>query len=657
MYEQMRRIRAFEEQVNELYRGAKMPGLAHLYIGEEAVAVGVCAALTAATTTSRQHAPRPRPLPREGRRRSSGCSASCSARRRATAAARAARCTSPTTSNGNLGANAIVGGSAGIATGAAFSREAPRHRPGRRLLLRRGRARPGPALRGDEHGRRSGSCRSSTSARTTSTTSTRTTRRRPPATIPARADGVRHPGRGGRRPGRRRGLRGDDARGRARARAATGPAFLLCDDLPLPRPPRRRRRPRLLPVEGGGGALGRPSATRSSCSPTRLVADGVDDGDARASRERVEAEVAAAVAYALEAPYPDPSEVTEACLRLASSAPTGPERARSDARAGRQRGARRGAAPRPDRLRDRRGRRRGRARRSRCCPGSSRSSARSASSTRRSPRPGITGLGLGAAMTGMRPVVDIMFGDFLTLIMDQVVEPGGEDPLHVGRQAEGAADRSGRRSARRAARPPSTRQSLHAWVAHVPGLKVALPSTPYDAKGLLKSAIRDDNPVVFFEDKMMFATQGAGAGGASTLVPLGVADVKREGEDVTIDRDELDGATSRSRRPSCSTSEGVSAEVVDPRTLVPLDRETLVASVAQDRARDRGRRGPPRATAPRPSSPPSSPRRRSGISTLRCGAWARWTSRSRSRRCSRTRRCRRRSGSVEVAKALGREEA
>src|SRR6185437_7706138 len=119
--------------------------------------------------------------------------------------------------------------------------------------------------------------------------------------------------------------------------------------------------------------------------------------------------------------------------------------------------------------------------------------------------PGISCLGLGAAITGMRPVVDIMFGDFLTLVMDQVVNQaakihymsGGmlKAPLTI-RTTLGATRRSGAQHS----------QSLHAWVAHVPGLKVALPSTPFDAKGLLKSAIRDDNPTIVFEDKMMFAT-------------------------------------------------------------------------------------------------------------------------------------------------------
>src|ERR671927_685517 len=189
--------------------------------------------------------------------------------------------------------------------------------------------------------------------------------------------------------------------------------------------------------------------------------------------------------------------------------------------------------------------------------------------------PGITGLALGAAMTGMRPVVDIMFGDFLTLIMDQVANQAAKvHYMSGGRLMAPLTVRTTLGATRRSAAQHS--QSLHAWVAHVPGLKVALPSTPYDAKGLLKTAIRDDNPVVVFEDKMMFATKGLVPGDEYTL-PFGVADVKREGEDVTL------VATSSMVYVALAAAEilaadGISAEVVDPRTLVPLDRETIVAS-------------------------------------------------------------------------------
>jgi acetoin:2,6-dichlorophenolindophenol oxidoreductase subunit beta len=188
---------------------------------------------------------------------------------------------------------------------------------------------------------------------------------------------------------------------------------------------------------------------------------------------------------------------------------------------------------------------------------------------------GITGIGLGAAMTGMRPVVDIMFGDFMTLVMDQVVNQAAKvHYMSGGRLKAPLTVRTTLGATRRSAAQHS--QSLHAWVAHIPGLKVALPSTPYDAKGLLKSAIRDDGPVVLFEDKMMFATKGPVPEEEYTL-PFGVADVKRTGDDVTL------VATSSMVYVVLEAAEelaraGLSAEVVDPRTLVPLDRETLVAS-------------------------------------------------------------------------------
>jgi pyruvate dehydrogenase E1 component beta subunit len=189
--------------------------------------------------------------------------------------------------------------------------------------------------------------------------------------------------------------------------------------------------------------------------------------------------------------------------------------------------------------------------------------------------PGITGLALGAAMTGMRPVVDIMFGDFLTLIMDQVVNQAAK--IHYmsgGAMKAPLTVRTTLGATRRSAAQHS--QSLHAWVAHVPGLKVALPATPYDAKGLLKAAIRDDNPTIIFEDKMMYQSKGKVPEG-DYVIPFGVADVKREGDDVTLIATSsmvyvaLDAA-------GLLEEQGVSAEVVDPRTLVPLDREALVAS-------------------------------------------------------------------------------
>jgi len=189
--------------------------------------------------------------------------------------------------------------------------------------------------------------------------------------------------------------------------------------------------------------------------------------------------------------------------------------------------------------------------------------------------PGFTGMGVGAAMTGMRPVVDIMFGDFLTLAMDQIVNQAAKvHYMSGGRMNVPIVFRTNLGATRRSAAQHS--QSLHAWVSHVPGLKVAIPSTPYDAKGLLKTAIRDENPVVFFEDKMMHKMKGLVPEEEYTI-PFGVADVKMKGEDITL------VATSSMVQVALGAAEklkeiGLSAEVIDPRTTTPLDKQTLVES-------------------------------------------------------------------------------
>ena len=189
---------------------------------------------------------------------------------------------------------------------------------------------------------------------------------------------------------------------------------------------------------------------------------------------------------------------------------------------------------------------------------------------------GFTGVAVGAAMTGMRPIADIMFGDFLTLTMDQLVNQAAK--IHYmsgGKLKVPMVLRTTMGAARRSAAQHS--QSLHVWLGHVPGLKVVLPSTPYDAKGLLKTAIRDDNPVIFVEDKMMFRLEGPVPSGDYTI-PFGVADIKRSGTDVTI------VATSSMVQTALGAArlleeEGISAEVIDPRTISPLDRDTIVESV------------------------------------------------------------------------------
>jgi pyruvate dehydrogenase E1 component beta subunit len=188
---------------------------------------------------------------------------------------------------------------------------------------------------------------------------------------------------------------------------------------------------------------------------------------------------------------------------------------------------------------------------------------------------GITGLAVGAAMTGLRPVVDIMFGDFLTLAMDQIVNQAAKvHYMSGGKLKVPLVVRTTLGATRRSAAQHS--QSLHAWVSHVPGLKVALPSTPYDAKGLWKTAIRDDNPVVIFEDKLSYQLKGPVPDGEYTI-PFGQADIKRPGTDLTI------VATSSMVQVAMRAAQlleavEISAEVVDPRTTVPLDTRTLVDS-------------------------------------------------------------------------------
>jgi pyruvate dehydrogenase E1 component beta subunit len=190
---------------------------------------------------------------------------------------------------------------------------------------------------------------------------------------------------------------------------------------------------------------------------------------------------------------------------------------------------------------------------------------------------GFTGIGVGAAMTGMRPIVDIMFGDFLMIIMDQVANQAAK--IHYmsgGKWKVPLVIRATMGATRRSAAQHS--QSLHAWPSHIPGLKVVVPSTPYDAKGLFKAAVRDDNPVVIFEHKISYRKVKGPVPDEDYVIPLGVADVKREGSDLTL------VALSSMVQVALGAAQmleeiGVSAEVVDPRTTWPLDEKTLVDSV------------------------------------------------------------------------------
>ncbi len=190
--------------------------------------------------------------------------------------------------------------------------------------------------------------------------------------------------------------------------------------------------------------------------------------------------------------------------------------------------------------------------------------------------PGFMGIAVGAAMTGSRPIVDLMFGDFIFLIMDQLCNQAAKTHyMSGGKLKVPLVLRTNLGATRRSAAQHS--QSLHALVAHIPGLKVAMPSSAYEAKGLMKTAIRDNNPVVIFEDKLMYNDK-APVPEEEYLIPFGVANIKREGSDIT-----LIGTSSMvqvaEKAAELLAAEGISAEVIDPRTIVPLDEEMILKSV------------------------------------------------------------------------------
>ncbi|WP_120635847.1 alpha-ketoacid dehydrogenase subunit beta [Ruegeria sp. EL01] len=189
--------------------------------------------------------------------------------------------------------------------------------------------------------------------------------------------------------------------------------------------------------------------------------------------------------------------------------------------------------------------------------------------------PGFMGVAVGAALTGTRPVVDLMFGDFMYLIMDQLCNQAAKAYyMSGGKLNVPLVLRTNLGATRRSAAQHS--QSLHALVAHIPGLKVALPSSAFEAKGLMKTAVRDNNPVVIIEDKLMYNDK-APVPEEEFLIPFGQANIKREGQDITL-------IATSSMVQVCEVAadilaqDGISAEVIDPRTIVPLDEDTLLAS-------------------------------------------------------------------------------
>jgi pyruvate/2-oxoglutarate/acetoin dehydrogenase E1 component len=187
-----------------------------------------------------------------------------------------------------------------------------------------------------------------------------------------------------------------------------------------------------------------------------------------------------------------------------------------------------------------------------------------------------TGCGVGAALVGTRPVVEILFIDFTGLIMDQIINQaakyefmsGGQGKVPMVLRTQGGAGNglAGQHS-----------QSLEALFYHIPGLKVVMPATPYDAKGLLKASIRDDDPTIFIEHKLLYMTKGE-VPGDDYIVPLGQADIKRSGQDVTLIS--YSYMTLKCLEAAeILAGEGISVEVVDLRTLTPLDKETILESV------------------------------------------------------------------------------
>lgn len=192
----------------------------------------------------------------------------------------------------------------------------------------------------------------------------------------------------------------------------------------------------------------------------------------------------------------------------------------------------------------------------------------------------IIGAALGAATTGMRPVPEIMFSDFLPCAMDQIVNQVAKARYMSGGQATVPMTIRTQNGAGMGAAAQHS-QSLTALFMHVPGLLVVAPSTPYDVKGLLKASIREDNPVIFFEHKLLYTVTGEVPEEEYTI-PLGKGDVKRQGDDVTI------VAVSLMVQKALEAAEklakdGINAEVVDPRTLVPLDKELIFESIKKTR--------------------------------------------------------------------------
>lgn len=189
---------------------------------------------------------------------------------------------------------------------------------------------------------------------------------------------------------------------------------------------------------------------------------------------------------------------------------------------------------------------------------------------------GFTGVAVGTALTGMRPIVEFQFSDFITLALDQIVNQAAKiHYMYGGKGSVPLVIRTPGGSGTGAAAQHS--QSLEAWLTHIPGLKVIQPSTPFDAKGLLKAAIDDPNPVIFYEHKLLYKTKGDVPETPYTI-PIGKADVKKEGINLTVVATSI--MVSRALEAAEELKkENISLEIIDPRTLVPLDEQSILQSV------------------------------------------------------------------------------
>jgi len=190
---------------------------------------------------------------------------------------------------------------------------------------------------------------------------------------------------------------------------------------------------------------------------------------------------------------------------------------------------------------------------------------------------GFVGAGLGAACAGMRPIVELMYMDFSYVAMDQLLNQVAKTRYIFGGNAKIPLVIRGQQGIGRG-NAATHSQSIETFFMHIPGLKVACPSTPAEAAGLLRTAIRDDNPVMFFEHKALYASKGEVPDDPEFMIPFGKADVKREGKDVTIVANLLYVGRALEAAKELE-KEGISAEVIDPRTMVPLDMSTIVESV------------------------------------------------------------------------------